>query len=718
FDWLEGRSYKMHIRILLARYRSYNLCSDCHGARLKPEPLLWRLGSREDADRVLKSKQRFQPAGQGLDRQRFEALPGLTIHDLQLLSLERALIFFQDLHLPPPLDEATEMLLGEIRSRLGYLVQVGLGYLTLDRQSRTLSGGEVQRINLTTALGTSLVNTLFVLDEPSIGLHPRDMDRVVEVLRRLRDAGNSLLVVEHDPQVMLAADRVLDMGPGPGERGGRVVFSGTPSALLQDPDSLTGAYLAGRRRIELPGAGNSQPPGAFLEILGAAEHNLKGIDVRIPLNRLVCITGVSGSGKSTLIQEVLYPALRKLQGSPESPPGRHRAIRGFESFAQVVMVDQSPIGKTTRSCPASFVGALDAIRKRFAADPLAKARDYAAGTFSFNSGKGRCPACAGNGYEHVEMQFLSDVYIRCPQCQGRRYRDEVLEVKLFDGKGHGRSIAEVLEMTVAEAVDFFGGDKTILRALEPLAAVGLDYLTLGQPVPTLSGGEAQRLKLAGHLVSTGRSGPTLFLLDEPTTGLHFEDIARLLGALRRLLAEGHSLVVIEHNLDIITSADWIIDLGPEGGEGGGQLVCEGTLRAVMDNTASHTGKALRDYQAALATLPRAAEPRADFKVTAEQAIHIHNAREHNLRNVDIRIPRQAFTVITGVSGSGKSTVAFDLLFAEGQRRYLESLNAYARQFVQPASRPEVDAVWGIPPTVAIEQRTSRGGRKSTVATLT
>ncbi len=720
FDWLETRSYKMHIRVLLSRYRSYEPCKACHGARLRPDSLLWRLGTKPDADAVLSPTARFLPAGVSWSRDLLQSLPGLCLHDLMQVPLERCKQFFDGLHLPKPLDEATDLLLSEIRARLNYLCEVGLRYLTLDRQSRTLSGGEVQRINLTTALGTSLVNTLFVLDEPSIGLHPRDMDRVVGVMRRLRDAGNSLLVVEHDPQVMRAADRILDMGPGPGERGGEVVFFGTPAQILRSRRSLTGQYLTGRRQVAPSSA--SQPPDrdtAWLELRGAAEHNLKGIHARFPLGRLVCVTGVSGSGKSTLIQDLLYPALARLKGRPEYPSGAFESLSGHESLDAVVMVDQSPIGRTARSCPASYVGALDAIRKLFAEEPLAKERSYTAGTFSFNSGNGRCPVCTGSGFEHVEMQFLSDVYLRCGECDGRRYRPEVLQVKALGAQGHAADLSAVLEMTVSQALAFFAHVPEVLQSLEPLAAVGLEYLRLGQPVPTLSGGEAQRLKLAGHLAARQRGkgrGTTLFLLDEPTTGLHFEDIARLLKALRRLQAEGHSLIVIEHNLDVIRAADWLMDLGPEGGDGGGEIVCEGAPAQVMKHPRSHTGAALRADAQGLVAETAAPAYRTSRALPAE--IRISNAREHNLKGVDIRVPRDRFTAITGVSGSGKSTVAFDILFNEGQRRYLESLNAYARSLVQPASRPEVDAVTGIPPTVAIEQRTSRGGHKSTVGTLT
>src|SRR6266571_3300132 len=406
FRWLETKAYKMHVRVLLSRYRAYTPCSACNGARLKPGALLWRVGTKEDADRVLDPTRRFMPQGSKISDDVLRALPGLTVHDLVLLPAERTRAFFEHLHLPAPLDEATDLLLTEIRARLRYVCEVGLGYLTLDRQSRTLSGGEVQRINLTTALGTSLVNTLFVLDEPSIGLHPRDMGRVIGVMQRLRDAGNSLVVVEHDPQIMLQADRILDMGPGPGERGGEIVFFGAPEAL-KAAKTITAEYLSGRRRADgttltLPspasGRGSERSEGAreFLEILGAAEHNLKNIDVAVPLGRLVCITGVSGSGKSTLVQDVLYPALLKAKGRPTEAPGNFRGLKGHGLLEDVVMVDQTPIGRTTRSNPASYVGAWNAIRDIYAKEPLARERKYTAGTFSFNSGNGRCPSCGGN----------------------------------------------------------------------------------------------------------------------------------------------------------------------------------------------------------------------------------------------------------------------------------------------------------------------------------
>ncbi len=740
FGYLESKAYKMHIRVLLSKYRSYTPCGSCGGARLKTEALLWRIGSQADANAVLDPARRFLPAGVRWSREQVQTLPGLHLHDLMQLSIERLKRFFDGLAFESSLlDEALKLLLGEVRTRLRYLCDVGLGYLTLDRQSRTLSGGEVQRINLTTALGTSLVNTMFVLDEPSIGLHPRDMNRIVQAMHRLRDAGNTLVVVEHDPAVMLAADRLIDMGPGPGERGGQIVFDGTPEDA-RSADTLTGAYLGARKQVGIGFRRLVQPSSPKLVLEGAREHNLQNVSVSLPLQRLVVVTGVSGSGKSTLIQDVLHPALARHFGKPTEAPGAFDRLLGAEQLADAVFVDQSPIGKTARSNPASYVGAFDEFRKLLADVPLARERSYAAGTFSFNAGDGRCPTCGGSGFEHVEMQFLSDVYLRCTDCDGRRFRAEVLDVKLTRGP-HQFSVADILDLTVAEAAHWFQRDHAVVQRLQPIIDVGLDYVRLGQPVPTLSGGEAQRLKLAGFLAEAAASPRqavakkgTMFLFDEPTTGLHFDDIAKLMRALRKLLDAGHSLLVIEHNLDVIRAADWIVDLGPEGGEAGGHVVCTGTPDDVKAHPTSHTGAALRDYEQAmglaggagegalqaaegrpLQTLVRA-QRRA--RTADDDAIRIVNAREHNLKSLNASIPRGKFNVITGVSGSGKSTLAFDILFNEGQRRYLESLNAYARSIVQPAGRPEVDAVYGIPPTVAIEQRLSRGGRKSTVATTT
>src|SRR6202789_3654298 len=680
FAWLETKAYKMHIRVLLSRSRSYTECGAWGGGRLKPQALVWRVGK-----------------------------PGVNIRDLMLRPIDECRKFFAALELPALQGEATELLLREIRARLKYLTDVGLGYLNLDRQSRTLSGGEVQRINLTTALGTSLVNTLFVLDEPSIGLHPRDVERIVGVMHRLRDAGNTLVVVEHDPKVIQAADRVLDIAPGPGEHGGEIVFYGPLRDLHGASGSLTADYLFRRKRVRIPPLAprGVAPSHGCLRLEGVGEHNLKNIDAEIPLGRLVCVTGVSGSGKSTLVHDVLFPALLRAKGKPTENPGVHRALTGAGLIDEVVMVDQSRIGRTTRSNPASYVGAFDAIRELFAKLPEARERKYTAGTFSFNAGNGRCPACGGNGFEHVEMQFLSDVYLRCPDCNGRRYRAEVLEVRLSRGDAPPKSIADVLDLTVSEALAFFADDNEVCLRLAPLADCGLDYLRLGQPVPTLSGGEAQRLKLAGHLAenavrlnstkksaakraasaagdTTPRNG-SLFLFDEPTTGLHFDDVAKLLRAFRQLIDAGHSLLVIEHNLDVVRAADWIIDLGPEGGDAGGSVVCVGTPTDIMGVAASHTGRALLDAEKPLPLGANAVQDAGDAAGAAGAAyeaqgaaqrsalptsIDIHGAREHNLKNVDVKLGLNRFTVITGVSGSGKSTLAFDILFAEGQRRYL------------------------------------------------
>ena len=747
FDYLESKSYKMHIRVLLSKYRSYTPCETCGSARLQLESLLWRLGTKEAADAVLPTAERFMPVGVQWSRAQLEAMPGLCLHDLMRLPIDKLQKFSSSLSLAAAGDDAEQKalksLFEEIQTRLRYLCDVGIGYLTLDRQSRTLSGGEVQRINLTTALGTSLVNTLFVLDEPSIGLHPRDMNRITQAMHRLRDAGNTLVVVEHDPAVMFAADRMIDMGPGPGINGGQIVFDGSPEDL-RHADTLTGAYLGARKQV---GMGAKRPvsentPRLILE--GARDHNLKNLTVDFPLQRLVVVTGVSGSGKSTLMQDILAPALLRQFGKATETPGLHDRLMGADHLTDVVFVDQSPIGKTARSNPASYVGAWDALRELFAQAPLSRQRSYTASKFSFNSGDGRCPTCGGSGFEHVEMQFLSDVYLRCPDCDGKRYRPEILEITIERqaiGQGGLRAlnVADVLDLTVSEAVQLFAQDRDVVRALQPIVDVGLEYVKLGQPVPTLSGGEAQRLKLAGFLAEASRSSGktqstsrqalalrnptrgTLFLFDEPTTGLHFDDIAKLMRALRKLLDAGNSLIIIEHNLDVIRSADWLIDLGPEGGEAGGLLVAEGTPEQVREHPTSHTAKALREYEAVMGKVHGVEEARPKawkIRPTFSNDIQIVNAKENNLKSLSVNIPRGKFNVVTGVSGSGKSTLAFDILFNEGQRRYLESLNAYARSIVQPAGRPEVDAVYGIPPTVAIEQRLSRGGRKSTVGTTT
>ncbi len=734
FDYLESKSYNLPIRVLLSRYRTYQPCPRCGGSRMKPASLLWRIGSREAADVALGSRGRFLPPEAPGIKKNIKNIPGLTLYDLMLLPISQLQKFFDSLA-KENLDEAGALVVSQIRTRLSYLMNVGLGYLTLDRQSRTLSGGEIQRVNLTTALGTNLVDTLFVLDEPSVGLHPRDMDRVNALLENLRDAGNTLVVVEHDPQVMLAADRIVDMGPGAGVNGGQIVFDGTPKELRKAP-SLTGQYLSGKKSIAIDL--KQTPPNEstkWLEITGATEHNLKSVNVRFPLGCITTVTGVSGSGKSTLVVDTLFPLLERYFGRAAPKPA-YKSIRGQEELVDVHIIDQSAISKTTRSTPAIYVGAFDGIRKVFANTQKARDRDYTAGHFSFNSELGQCPTCQGSGFEHVEMQFLSDVYLRCPDCNGKRYRPEILEVTINrDGKKN-RSIADVLDMTVSEALRYFEKNLDIVQALMPLEEVGLGYIKLGQPLPTLSGGEAQRIKLAGELAKSKSmtvAAAHLYILDEPTTGLHFDDIAKLLSALRRLTQSGASVILIEHNLDVIDASDWVIDLGPEGGDAGGEIVSTGTPDAIAKEK-TWTGLALAAYRKTridpsltmtglfAKPTPKPKEMGRSLQSIWREAktgdLGIFGARENNLKNIDVVIPRRKLSVVTGISGSGKSTLAFGVIFAEGQRRYLETFNAYARSMVQPAAAPDIDALVGIAPTVAIEQRISQGGHKSTVATQT
>ena len=687
FRRLERRSYRMHVRVLLARYRAYLLCPECNGTRLKADALNYRIDGKD-------------------------------IAEINAMNVGVAHEFFTDLKPAGALDHIASLILDEIRRRTGYLVGVGLEYLTLDRQSRTLSGGELERVDLTTAIGSSLVNTLYVLDEPSIGLHPRDSRRLVEILHRLRANQNTVVIVEHDPEIIKECDYLLDLGPKAGEQGGQVMFAGSYDELLKDENSLTAAYLSQRKSIPMP-AGRRKPVlQRLLKIERACANNLKNIDIEIPLGMLVCITGVSGSGKSSLVDEVLTRNLKKLKEAPSANVTDCAAIKGIEKISEVVLVDQSPVGTTPRSNPATYMKAFDGIRKLFAGAELARLRGYTPSTFSFNVEGGRCETCHGEGFEKVEMQFLSDVYTSCAECHGSRFREEVLEVSY-----RGKSIRQVLDLTVIDALDFFKDSNDIKNALEPLRAVGLDYVRLGQPVTTLSGGESQRLKLAAHMARAKKAG-TLFIFDEPTTGLHFHDIERLLWAFNELIEQGHSVVVIEHNLEVIKCADHIIDLGPEGGDKGGEIVATGTPAQIAAVERSYTGLYLRPYLTTSAS-PFAPLLKKDVSATSvlptnidDHSITVVGAKEHNLKNISVNIPRDRFIVFTGLSGSGKSSLAFDIVYAEGQRRYLDSLSAYARQFLEVMARPNVDYVAGIPPTVAIEQRLSQGGRKSTVATVT
>ncbi len=689
FRWLESKSYKMHVRVLLSRYRAYTKCPDCHGARLKPEALLYLL-TMEDRGLKMEKAVRTEPPSSILH----PPSSRLTLPDFYALPVRDALALIDTVaksrttHHAPRHKDPVHHALSEVRARLAYLDEVGLGYLTLDRPTRTLSGGETERVNLTTCLGTRLVNTLFVLDEPSVGLHPRDTDRLVRILEKLRDTGNTVVVVEHEASVMRAADQIVDIGPGHGATGGEVVFQGSLPELLKSTRSLTGQYLSGRKQIEIPPRRpvaaevtrlNSiseirnqksaidqslLTSAATLKIANATRHNLNNVSVAIPLGRLVAITGVSGSGKSTLIRDILLPALtEKLRNqkseiqdqkpddaesteADDAPASNLRPptsdLTGYESLGQVVLVDQSALGKTPRSNPAVYIGAFDDIREVFAQSEVAKQRGLNASAFSFNSDVGQCEKCRGAGFEKIEMQFLSDIFIRCPECNGRRYRQHILEVKVQSLKpkvsspanartsktsdfrlqtsGSSWSIGDILEATVDEAIDFLAGftdAKPAQRAaasLKLLQEVGLGYLRLGQPINTLSGGESQRLKLVRHLTEavaanvssrltldgipedqprSHERSHTLFLFDEPTTGLHFDDVRVLLQVFQRLVTAGHSVLVIEHNLDVIKCADWVIDLGPEAGDRGGQIVATGTPEQVASSKESFTGRHLQ-----------------------------------------------------------------------------------------------------------------------------
>jgi excinuclease ABC subunit A len=555
FKWLERKKYKVHVRVFLSRYRGYLTCPDCGGARLR----------REARD--------VQVSGRTIDR-----VASLTVREAQT--------FFGTLELSEKEQAIAEKVLKEIQRRLSFLSDVGLDYLTLDRLSSTLSGGEAQRINLATSLGSALVGTLYVLDEPSIGLHSRDNLRLIAILRQLRDQGNTVLVVEHDADMIKVADHIVDLGLGAGEQGGRVVFSGTLDALMLEPRSLTSKYLRQELAIPVPTT-RRRGTGQKIKLTGAAEHNLKNVDLTIPLNTLTVITGVSGSGKSTLVHDVLYAAIKRAKGGWDKPVGKFEKLEGIEYVTDTVLVDQQPIGRTPRSNPVTYLKAFDPIRELFAATKDAKARGLTASHFSFNVPGGRCEACQGEGEVRVEMQFLADVFVPCDQCDGKRFKPQVLEVRY-----RNRSIHQVLDLTVREALTFFSSSPKVLRRLQVLDEIGLGYLRLGQPATTLSGGEAQRIKIAAHLSS--HSGERLlYILDEPTTGLHFDDIAKLLTAFRKLLEAGHTLLVIEHNLDVIKTADFIVDLGPEGGEDGGAIVAIGTPEQVAQIETSHTGRYLR-----------------------------------------------------------------------------------------------------------------------------
>ena len=555
FDWLETKKYKLHVRVFLSKYRGYTRCPDCEGGRLRLEARIVRVAEK-------------------------------SLPEICAMTAAEAADFFNTLALSEAETDIAERLLYEVRSRLKFLINVGLEYLSLDRLASTLSGGEAQRIQLATNLGASLVGALYVLDEPSIGLHPRDSQRLIRILQNLRDIGNTVLVVEHEPEMMLAADKIIDIGPGAGELGGEVVFQGTTEQLIKGNGSLTGKYLRGDLQIKLPKQRRARTNRA-LQIRSASEHNLKGIDVELPLGMMTCITGVSGSGKSTLVHDIVYAGLKKQRGEWTGHVGSFGELKGGQFVSDIVLVDQSPIGRTPRSNPITYIKVYDGVREAFAHTREAQAHGYDASHFSFNVPGGRCERCEGNGVEIKEMQFLADVELICEECKGRRFKQGILDVKY-----KGRSIHDVLNMTVREGLVFFAGINRIATKLQVMDDVGLGYLRLGQSATTLSGGEAQRVKLASYL-SKRESERMLYIFDEPTTGLHFDDINKLLAAFRQLIEAGGSIIIIEHNLDVIKSADWVIDLGPEGGYEGGYIVAEGTPEEIAACENSHTGRFLR-----------------------------------------------------------------------------------------------------------------------------
>src|SRR5262245_24187784 len=675
-----------------------------------------------------------------------------TLPEVCALAVADAAAFFQELDLNSTQQTIAAEVLKEIRTRLGFLMDVGLDYLTLDRTAPTLSGGESQRIRLASQIGSGLVGVLYILDEPSVGLHPRDNDRLLKTLRRLRDMGNTVVVVEHDEETMWAADQIIDFGPGPGVRGGQLVVQGPPGEVIKDSHSLTGKFLSGEKQIAIPPTRRASS-GNYLKILGATHNNLKNVDVEIPLGNFVCITGVSGSGKSSLVSDIIVEALHRDLNKGEGNPGAHRAIEGLEHLDKLIAIDQTPIGRTPRSNPGTYIKVFDEIRDLFCQMPEAKRRGYKPGRFSFNVEGGRCEACEGNGSTRLEMDFLADVWVTCPVCEGKRFSRETLEVKFKE-----KSIADVLEMDIQQLLDLFENVPHVKHKLQTLHDVGLDYIKLGQPSPTLSGGEAQRIKLARELVKKS-TGKTLYLLDEPTTGLHFADVQLLLKVLHDFVEAGNTVLVVEHNLDVIKTADWIIDLGPEGGDAGGRIVCCGTpeelatfarrptpkvqspkLRPAASDIGpwtldlglrSYTGHSLApvldgSYAAAMREAARKLNGEAQGKKNkktqgdAQLATHIvvRGARQHNLKGVDARIERDKMTIFCGKSGSGKSSLAMDTIYAEGLRRYVESLSAYARQFVAQMQKPAVESLDGLSPAIAIEQKNLGHTPRSTVGTVT
>lgn len=677
------------------KYMEKRDCGACGGMRLSKQALFLRLESESKLEGVP---------------------PWLNLPALCQLPIDVCREFLLGLKLGAIDQRIAAEAVMEVTNRLQFLLNVGLEYLTLGRSAPSLSGGEAQRIRLASQIGAGLAGVLYVLDEPSIGLHPRDNDRLIDSLKALRDQGNSLLVVEHDEDTMRAADLIVDFGPGPGVRGGEIVCCGDLADLAANKKSLTGQFLSGASTIPVPEVAR-EGTGDCIKVLGARHNNLKNISVDVPLGKFVCVTGVSGSGKSSLINDILVPVLRRQLHAAEDMPGLHDSVEGVELLDKVIAIDQSPIGRTPRSNPATYVKVFDEIRGLFVEMSEAKRRGYQAGRFSFNVPGGRCEACEGNGSNRLEMDFLADLWVKCPVCDGKRYNHETLQVKFKDC-----SIADVLEMDIQQALELFENIPKVADKLRTLHSVGLDYIKLGQPSPTLSGGEAQRIKLAKELARKD-TGRTLYLLDEPTTGLHFHDIRLLLKVLQDLVDRGNTVLVIEHNLDVIKAADWLIDIGPEGGQGGGELVYTGIPAKITECERSYTGQSLAKHNSAK---PISSEgPQAPRKKTTQGPVStlpamvtVEGAVEHNLKDVSLEIPHHTLTVFCGPSGSGKSSLAMDTIYAEGQRRYVESLSSYARQFVGQMPKPSVTKIDGLAPSIAIEQKTVAHNPRSTVGTVT
>lgn len=683
FSEAKSEVYRKNMQTLM----SMQICPECRGERLKPYP----------AATLFREK-------------RIAAITAMTV--------SVCYAFFSKLTLSSQDMIIAEEVVREITERLRFLLEVGLHYLTLDRTAPTLSGGEAQRVRLASQIGCGLVGITYVLDEPSIGLHPRDNKRLIGTMKHLRDMGNTVIVVEHDEETIWEADRVVDFGPKAGIEGGEILVNGTMEDLLKNKDSLTGAYLSGRMEIPIPLKRRKPVKKNILTIVGASHHNLKDVTISIPLGLFVAVTGVSGCGKSSLIIDILYPALSRLLHGGEQPVGNHRGIEGIEAIDKVIAIDQSPIGRTPRSNPATYSKLFDEIRDLFSQLPESIARGYKAGRFSFNVKQGSCTECEGMGQIKVDMDFMEDAYVDCPLCKTRRFDPETLSV-LYKGK----SIYDVLEMSVIEAIEFFALIPSIRHKLQTLISVGLHYMKLGQSSTTLSGGEAQRIKLAKELIRPS-TGKTLYILDEPTTGLHFHDTKHLLEVLHALVDKGNTVLVIEHNMDVVKTADWIIDLGPEGGEEGGQVVAIGNpeqiaiLETATGHALSETLFCNRKEKVKNLLKKKKKLPEKQNLSVAVTEMEIEGARQNNLKNITLSIPREKITVCTGPSGSGKSSLAFETIYAEGQRRYVESLSPYARQFIKQMAKPKVDRVSGLSPAIAIEQKAHAGNPRSTIGTMT